>query len=74
MMLLEKDIIMYKKATLSLAAAITLLAPIAATAQTEEATSITVNVDDLNLSSPKDQARMYNRIKDRSSHHLWKSW
>ena len=54
---------MFKKATLSLAAAITLLAPVAATAQTEEATSVTVNVDDLDLSSPKDQARMNNRIK-----------
>jgi UrcA family protein len=54
---------MFKKITLSLTATIALLAPVAATAQTEDATSMTVNVDDLDLSSRQDQARMYSRIK-----------
>ena len=54
---------MFKKITLSLAATIALLAPVAATAQAEEAATMTVNVEDLDLSSPQDQARMDTRIK-----------
>jgi UrcA family protein len=54
---------MFKKATLSLAAAISVLAPAAAHANDVENVSITINASDLNLSLAKDQKRLNTRIK-----------
>ncbi|MFC4291389.1 UrcA family protein [Sphingorhabdus arenilitoris] len=53
---------MFKKVTLSLAATFAILAPVAAHAQSEETISVRVNIDDLNLNSAKDQARLNSRI------------
>jgi UrcA family protein len=54
---------MFKKATLSLAAVIAVLAPVAAHANDIENVSITVNAADLDLRSAKDQNRLNARIK-----------
>ncbi len=54
---------MFKKTTLSLAAAITLLAPVAASANDIDTVSVTVKIADLNLNSAKDQSRLNTRIK-----------
>ena len=54
---------MFKKTTLSLAAAIAAFAPIAAHAEISENITITVSIDDLDLSSVKDQSRLESSIK-----------
>jgi UrcA family protein len=54
---------MFKKTTLSLAAVIAVLAPVAAHANDIENTSVSVNAADLNLNSAKDQSRLNARIK-----------
>jgi UrcA family protein len=54
---------MFKKTTLSLAAAIALLAPVAVSANDIDTVSVTVNVADLDLNSAKDQNRLNTRIK-----------
>jgi UrcA family protein len=54
---------MFKKATLSLAATISMLAPVAAHANEFENTSVIVNVEDLDLNSVKGQSRLNTRIK-----------
>jgi UrcA family protein len=54
---------MFKKTTLSLAAAISLLAPVAVHANEFENVSVTVKAADLDLNSAKDQTRLNTRIK-----------